>query len=126
MDDFRVDPGNIRDEDLDEELRRSQRMMAWIEEAQNELDEVVGTGEGPSGHVRASVGPDGTVLEVVFDPRALRLDSRTLAEEVLAAVGEARSDAERRIHELMREGLDGFDPVQARARFEQVMGGLSQ
>ncbi|WP_219466373.1 YbaB/EbfC family nucleoid-associated protein [Nonomuraea rhizosphaerae] len=118
----KYDPGNITDRDLDEATRQSERMLAWIETAQEDLGKVVGTGKGPSGHVGASVDSTGRVLEVTYGSRAMRLPSEDLAEETVTAVREANADAQRQIHDLMREGIPGYDPVEATAELERVLG----
>ncbi|TMR21684.1 YbaB/EbfC family nucleoid-associated protein [Nonomuraea turkmeniaca] len=116
-----MDPTDIRDRDLDEIGRQGERMLGWLETAQEELDKIVGVGQGPSGQVKAAVDPNGRVLEVTFGPRALRLDSRTLAEEVLAAVRLGREESERQARELMREALPGFDPAEANAQLGRLL-----
>ncbi|MCF6471087.1 YbaB/EbfC family nucleoid-associated protein [Nonomuraea sp. MG754425] len=116
-----IDPGNIRDEDLDEAARRGESMLAWLEEARTELEQVVGTGMAPSGQVRATVDANGRVLEVSYGPRAPRMDSVELAEETLAAVRAAGSDAERQTHDLLRAALPGYDPVAAGAELERLL-----
>ncbi|MEV7011185.1 YbaB/EbfC family nucleoid-associated protein [Streptosporangium sp. NPDC051022] len=117
----RINPADIREEDLVRADAQADRTLAWIEEAQADLDKVVGVGEGASGQVRVEVTADGRVLGVVFEPRAMRLDSRTLAEEVLSAVARARGDAAGQVDRLMREGLPGFDPAEAAAQFERLL-----
>jgi DNA-binding protein YbaB len=117
----RIDPADIRDRDLDEAARRGERMLAWLETAEEELAAVVGTGEGPSRQVRATVNAEGRVLGVEYGPRASRLASRELADETLAAVRAACADAERQAHELMRSAMPGFDPVTARAELERLL-----
>ncbi|WP_188189327.1 YbaB/EbfC family nucleoid-associated protein [Nonomuraea sp. SYSU D8015] len=117
-----MDPGNIRDQDLDEIGRQGERMLAWLETAQEELDRIVAVGKGPSGQVKAAVDPNGRVLEVTFGPRALRMDSKTLAEEVLAAVRLGREESERQVHDLMREALPGYDPAEGNAQIGRLLG----
>nr|WP_269129014.1 YbaB/EbfC family nucleoid-associated protein [Nonomuraea sp. K271] len=97
--------------------------MARMEAAQEDLDKIVGTGKGPSRQVTASVDQVGRVLDVTFDARAMRLSSRDLADEVLAAIGEACADAERQTHEVLRDAIPGYDPVAARAELEQALAG---
>ncbi|WP_449063525.1 YbaB/EbfC family nucleoid-associated protein [Planomonospora algeriensis] len=118
-----IDPGDIRDRDLDEAGRQGERMLTWLETAQEELDGLTGTGETASGQVKATVDVNGRVLEVAYGPRALRLGSEELAEATLAAVREACADAERRVHDLVREAVPGYDPVAANARFEHLLDG---
>lgn len=117
-----MDPANISERELDEAARRGERMLAWLESAQEEMQAVTGIGEGPSGHVRVTVDADGRVLDVRYDRRALRLGSQDLAEETLAAVRAAGADAQRRTHDLMREAIPGYDPVQTQAELERLLG----
>ncbi|MFI7129040.1 YbaB/EbfC family nucleoid-associated protein [Nonomuraea sp. NPDC050153] len=115
------DPANIREQDLDEVTRQGERMLAWLETAQEELDKIVGTGEAASGQVKAKVDVNGRVLNVRYGPRATRLGSQELAEQTLAAVGEACADAQRQTHDFMREALPGYDPAEANAQFERLL-----
>ncbi|WP_406312320.1 YbaB/EbfC family nucleoid-associated protein [Streptosporangium sp. NBC_01639] len=115
-----MDSGYVPDEDLEQTARQADAMVAWLEGAQAGMDEIVGVGEGASGQVRAEVAADGKVLDVTFGPRSLRLDSATLAEEVLSAVQQAQRDAGRKADDLMREALDGFDPAEARATLDRI------
>ncbi|MEV0827107.1 YbaB/EbfC family nucleoid-associated protein [Nonomuraea rubra] len=118
-----LDPTHIRDEDLDEAAQQGERMLAWLETAREELEQVIGAGESPSGQVRARVDPNGRVLDVAYGARALRMGSLELADETLAAVRVAGADAERQIHDLMREAMPGYDPVAARAELEGLLDG---
>ncbi|UBU13143.1 YbaB/EbfC family nucleoid-associated protein [Nonomuraea gerenzanensis] len=118
-----IDPADIRDEDLDEAARMGEGMLAWLESAREELDQVIGTGTAPSGEVRATVDAGGRVLDVAYGERALRLGSVRLAEETLEAVRAASADAERQTHDLMRAALPGYDPVAARAELESLLDG---
>ncbi|WP_432925838.1 YbaB/EbfC family nucleoid-associated protein [Microbispora sp. CA-135349] len=116
-----MNPADIREEDLARAEEQAERIDAWMERARAGLDEITGTGEAASGQVTVTVSADGLVLNVAFGPRAMRLDSRTLAEEVRAAVSRARLDAVRRTRELIRDGLPGFDPDEAAAQFERLL-----
>ncbi|MGW5266420.1 YbaB/EbfC family nucleoid-associated protein [Microbispora sp. NPDC004025] len=117
----RMNPADIREEDLVRAEEQAERVQAWAERARADLEEITGTGEAASGQVTATVSAEGLVLDVAFGPRAMRLDSRTLAEEVRAAVSRARLDAARRTRELIRDGLPGFDPDEAAAQFERLL-----
>ncbi|MFG1704215.1 YbaB/EbfC family nucleoid-associated protein [Nonomuraea sp. M3C6] len=119
--DSRMDPADIRDEDISRAEDEADRIETWINRARADLDELKGTGESPSGTVTATVAANGRVLDVAIAPRAMRLDSQTLSEEVLAAVAQAGQDVTRRTEELIREGLPGFDPAAATARMERIM-----
>ncbi|MFI9557848.1 YbaB/EbfC family nucleoid-associated protein [Nonomuraea endophytica] len=116
-----IDPANISERELDEAARQGERMLAWLESAQEELRAVTGVGEGPSGHVRVTVDTDGLVLDVRYDRQALRMGSQDLAEETLAAVRSAAADARRRTHDLMREAIPGYDPARTESELERLL-----
>ncbi|HEX4812812.1 MAG TPA: YbaB/EbfC family nucleoid-associated protein [Nonomuraea sp.] len=116
-----ADLTDLTDGDLEEIGRQGERMLAWVESAQEEIGRIAATGESASGQVRATVDPNGRVLDVAFGPRALRLDSRTLAEEVLEAVRVGREEAERQAYELMRAALPGFDPAAATSQLHRLL-----
>ncbi|WP_433510797.1 YbaB/EbfC family nucleoid-associated protein [Nonomuraea sp. CA-143628] len=118
-----MDPGYIRDKDLDEAADHGEKLLTWMEESEDAITEIVGLGEGLSGRVKAKVGPDGRVLEVTYDPRAMKQDSQSLADETLVAVRAARQHAEQQTNDLMREALPGFDPEEAQSQLEQLLKG---
>ncbi|MFC5825189.1 YbaB/EbfC family nucleoid-associated protein [Nonomuraea insulae] len=101
--------------------QEGERMLAWLETAQEDLDRIVGAGEAASGQVKATVDANGQVLDVAYGPRALRLGSTELAEQTLVAVRAAGADAVRRTHDLMREALPGYDPAKASAELENLL-----
>ncbi|MDF5756042.1 YbaB/EbfC family nucleoid-associated protein [Spongiactinospora sp. TRM90649] len=105
--------------DVLQAARDAETVLSRVAPAQAEIDEITGTGAGPSGSVSATVDARGRVLGVEFAPRALRLDSRTLAEETITAVRAARADADRRSEAVLHDAL-GVDPAELRAAY----GGL--
>ncbi|MGN9786225.1 YbaB/EbfC family nucleoid-associated protein [Nonomuraea sp. ZG12] len=115
------DPAAISDQGIDEVARQGERVLAWLETAQDDLDQIVGAGETGPDQVKATVDVNGRVLDIVYGPRSTRMDSRELAEETLAAVHVACEDAQRQAHELMREALPGYDPVEANEQFQRLL-----
>ncbi|MGW2147109.1 YbaB/EbfC family nucleoid-associated protein [Nonomuraea bangladeshensis] len=123
---FDADPANWREEDLEREAEKAAKILAWMDDGQRELDEITGTGEAANGQVKAVAAVDGTVRDIVITPRAMRLDSRTLAEQLTLAVGRAQDDAERQSRQLMADALgdllpDGGPDLRA---FEEQLGRL--
>lgn len=51
-----------------------------------------GRGEAADGMVQVAVGPPGRVIALALDPRAMRMASESLAEEITRAVNEALAD----------------------------------
>ncbi|RCG31021.1 YbaB/EbfC family DNA-binding protein [Sphaerisporangium album] len=100
-----ADPANWREGDLERDAERAAKIMAWVEEARDELESIVGEGEAGEGQIKVTTTADGLVRDVVVTRRAMRLDSRTLAEQLLLAVGRAQDDAERRGRAMLDEAL---------------------
>ncbi|MGA4994385.1 YbaB/EbfC family nucleoid-associated protein [Nonomuraea bangladeshensis] len=126
MHEFDADPANWREEDLEREAEKAAKILAWMDDGQRELDEITGTGEAANGQVKAVAAVDGTVRDIVITPRAMRLDSRTLAEQLTLAVGRAQDDAERQSRQLMADALGDLLPdgrLDLRA-FEEQLGRL--
>ncbi|MEU6727194.1 YbaB/EbfC family nucleoid-associated protein [Nonomuraea wenchangensis] len=107
---FDADPANWREEDLEREAEKAAKILTWVEDGQRELDEITGTGEAANGQVKAVAAVDGTVREIVITPRAMRLDSRSLAEQLMLAVTRAQDDAERQGRRLMADALGDLLP----------------
>nr|WP_269128854.1 YbaB/EbfC family nucleoid-associated protein [Nonomuraea sp. K271] len=76
-------------------------MLARVEELRSEIDMAVGRGEAADGQVRVTVGPSGRLTEVELAPRAMRMDSRRLAEAMLRAAQEAQDDVARKVEAVM-------------------------
>ncbi|TDE36396.1 YbaB/EbfC family DNA-binding protein [Nonomuraea mesophila] len=74
----------------DDEYEEERRVPGFLEKEYDELQSLVGTGTNASGHVTATADAHGRVRELGIGPRAMRLDSHVLAEEILAAVRDAR------------------------------------
>ncbi|MEV0379282.1 YbaB/EbfC family nucleoid-associated protein [Nonomuraea sp. NPDC050643] len=115
------DPADITDQSIDEVARQGGQVLAWLETAQEDLDQIVGAGETAAGQVKATVDVNGRVLGVTYGPRATRVSSQELAEQTLAAVHAAREDAQRQTHDLMRAAIPDFDPVGASERFQRLL-----
>ncbi|MEU4331024.1 YbaB/EbfC family nucleoid-associated protein [Nonomuraea dietziae] len=119
------DPADITDQHIDEVARQGERVLAWLETAQADLDQIVGAGEAAAGQVKATVDVNGRVLEVTYGPRVMRLGSQELAEQTLVAVRAACADAHRQTHDLMREAMPDFDPVEANEQFQRLLADWS-
>ncbi|GAA2206675.1 hypothetical protein GCM10009850_021330 [Nonomuraea monospora] len=115
------DPADISDQRIDELTRQGERLLAWLETAQPDLDQIVGSGEAAQGQVKATADVNGRVLGVSYGPRVTRMGSRELSEETLSAVRAACADAQRQTHELMRAAMPDFDPVEASEQFERLL-----
>jgi DNA-binding protein YbaB len=68
-----------------------------------DLADSTAQGESDSGLVQVTAAADGKILAVHLNPRAMRLDSQTLGEEVTAAANRAQDAAAARVRELVAE-----------------------
>ncbi|MEO3790080.1 YbaB/EbfC family nucleoid-associated protein [Nonomuraea sp. B10E15] len=93
--------------EADEDERR---VPDVLEKRYDELESVVGTGANASGHVTATADAHGRVREISIGARAMRLDSHVLAEEVLAAVRDARREVVAKAEEKVVDALPDLDP----------------
>jgi DNA-binding protein YbaB len=73
-------------------------------------EEIVGEGEAADGRIRAAAGIGGVVNSIELDPRALRLPSDELGEQIVVAVNAALEDLKAKVAESAGTALQGFDP----------------
>lgn len=115
--------------DLDQVIGDLRQRMAGLGEFQEALAAVEGVGEGADGLVSARVGAAGTVQDLHIESRAMRLDSFTLREALLAAIQQATADAQAQVAELSHQftGTAGLaDPAGIRQQMEQVAADLKR
>ncbi|GAA4229274.1 DNA-binding protein YbaB [Streptosporangium album] len=112
---------------LEQIMEQAQEVMRKFQEAQTAILEVTGAGEGADGLVRAVSDGRGGIMEIDFNPRAMRLDCATLGREVTTALQAAQQEAERRSQEIMGEALasaeampEPLDETFVRDRVEQA------
>ncbi|MFG6193003.1 YbaB/EbfC family nucleoid-associated protein [Nonomuraea sp. JJY05] len=114
------------EDDVDRLLRDNERELTRLAAAAAELRLITGKGESRSGMTSAVVDADGRLQSVVFSPRVLRLDVRTLAEEVVQAVRQAQEDQGRQAHELLavpQSQIVGLEEIQRQfAEFQDRFG----
>lgn len=128
-------------QDNDELRKRVAGMLSQatvIRDAQAELERLQTDGEAADGLVTVTVGPTGALMNVRIDPRAMRLDSTSLAEAILEAAQQATARAGEKAEEifaglgpsvdvasLMTTGTAGTpgsgDPVEIFERFQKLI-----
>ncbi|WP_433511874.1 YbaB/EbfC family nucleoid-associated protein [Nonomuraea sp. CA-143628] len=118
-----MDAAEFRPEDLERITAQAEQMLLRVEEVRKEVDVVVGRGTGADGQVRVAAGANGRLVELVISPRAMRLDSQKLAEELLRAAQQAQDEADRKAREVMADTLSESMPTQRELddRFSQVL-----
>jgi DNA-binding protein YbaB len=104
------DPDDFQLEDFERVAQRCKEAVQRLSGVFDELSAVTGEGEGAGGLIRATVDGGGRIQEVTLDSRAMRLDSRSVAEAVTEAVRAAQHDAQRKNEELLRAAMGGETP----------------
>jgi DNA-binding protein YbaB len=91
---------------IDELLRRTRESLAMMRgdrpdspEGPDEAREIRGTAESADGMIRATVAPGSRLESVALDPRAMRMASESLAEEITRTVNAAFADLRERAAE---------------------------
>ncbi|MEV4562291.1 YbaB/EbfC family nucleoid-associated protein [Nonomuraea sp. NPDC049419] len=108
MSGYRIDPGNIRPQDVERATEQAFQAEAALADVDRLLAEVAGTGQAKG--VGAVVDAEGRVREITLGPQALREGLDGLREAVLAAVGAAQDHARVQADELLREHLQQAVP----------------
>lgn len=80
-------------------------------EIRERIGEVRGEGTAADGRIVVEVLQTGELSSLKIDPRAMRLGSEALAEEILAASKQAVGAASARANELMESLASGFAAV---------------
>ncbi|WP_327085342.1 hypothetical protein OIE66_23625 [Nonomuraea sp. NBC_01738] len=88
---------------LDQMILESERALRRLTEATAALERLTATAESPS--ATATVDHTGRLLTLALAPRALRLDSATLAEEIARTIRAAQSDAASAADALLKDVL---------------------
>ncbi len=77
---------------IQQAMRQVRQRLDAFEQHRTLLAEAEGEGTGADGLVTARVGAGGQVRDLEINPRAMRLNSHTLREEILAAIRAATAN----------------------------------
>jgi DNA-binding protein YbaB len=92
---------------IDELLERYKEQRQQLKDMQARIAALGATGEAAGGMVKVTVGAQGELTEVEFDPRVYR---KLASEELAAAVVEAARNATGSVTEQRREAMQGLVP----------------
>lgn len=90
---------------LEQVIEQSRAAMHHLREANRLIGEAEGTGEAAQGLIRATADGRGGLIKISVNPRALRLDTRTLGAEVTRAVQAAQEHAGQVTGEIVEGAL---------------------
>ncbi|AWS46349.1 YbaB/EbfC family nucleoid-associated protein [Streptosporangium sp. 'caverna'] len=116
--------GQSDDLNVNRLLENFGKLSQQYEKMIDELTEASGHGEAADGLVRVEVGPEGTLLGVKIDPRAMRLGSDALAEAIMEAATKALSQATERLSEVMAPLTGGVEEFNETVRDRLPHSGL--
>lgn len=95
---------------IQQAMRQVRQRLDAFEQHRTALAETVGEGSSEDGLVTARVGAGGEVRDLEINPRAMRLDSHSLRDGILAAIRAATNDYAESIREAT--ALPPVDPEQ--------------
>ena len=84
-------------------LERVGSMLERVGDLQAHLRQTRATAESVDGRVSVTVGPSGALLDLRIDPRAMRMGSEQLTEQILAAAREATAQVSEEISRTVGE-----------------------
>ncbi|WP_345577143.1 YbaB/EbfC family nucleoid-associated protein [Nonomuraea rosea] len=113
-----LDPGGISIEELERVGRESEQTMNRLTGLQERLATIRGTGSGADGRIVVNADHSGRIDSIDLHPRAMRLASEELSEELLRAVNAAQDDCVRQTSALMAEA--GVEEVVDEAAFGKM------
>lgn len=122
--------------DFNEGFERFQRGMEQnvgdLARMQERIDEAVGRGEAADGRISAEYRAQGGLTALDLDPRALRLPSGELSEQIRVAVNAASADFQAQIKAAAGalypspDGTAGeMDPAAALRKLDQISDGFA-
>jgi DNA-binding protein YbaB len=92
-------------EQLERMLRDSERRMQQLSEVEAKLAEVTSRHTSEDGAVSVELGGDGTLRHLEINPRAMRMDSFTLAERITEAFNAAQQGLQEAVGRAMADTL---------------------
>lgn len=97
---------NTGNPELDREIGRLTEQLGMLQDLPAKMAEITGTAETAKGFIKVTVDSSGKVTALEINPRAMRMDSQQLAEEVLTAAQEAYDDLQESMRELLAPSGD--------------------
>lgn len=92
-------------ENLERMARESEESVRRLTEMTKDLASVTGEGESRSGQVVARTDHEGLLESIRLDPRAMRMGSEELGEEIVEAVRAAQRNAQGQAERFLSEAL---------------------
>jgi DNA-binding protein YbaB len=99
--------------EIDRVLSRLREQLERYSETREQLAGLNTTAVSPDGHITVDVGPSGHLTGLRLNPRAMRMDSQTLADTIMATVREAQAKVAEQVNEIMAPFLGATNQLGA-------------
>ncbi|WP_219471122.1 YbaB/EbfC family nucleoid-associated protein [Nonomuraea rhizosphaerae] len=100
-------------ENADRAVAQAEEAVRRVNEAQGRIAQLTGEGTSKDSLIHAVTDAEGGLVEITLDPRAMRLDSKGIAQGVTTAVKRAQAHARKQVQQLVSEALKDMDPLDA-------------
>jgi DNA-binding protein YbaB len=120
------DRGGLPPDSVERSVGQAQDVARHLQDAMGRLGEVTGVGEAADGMVTATVTAEGNIKEVTFNPRVKRLDAEKLAEEIVAAVQAAQTDAMNKSQKLVTDAIGDRTPFGKDFNADKLMAQMQE
>ncbi|MFI0481891.1 YbaB/EbfC family nucleoid-associated protein [Actinomadura sp. 9N215] len=118
--------------DFERFQRDMQEQMGDLTKMKEAIEAAVGRGEAADGRVVAEYRSEGGLTRLDLDPRAMRLSSAELSEEIRTAVNAAAQDFQKKAREASTSMFNvpddpskGMDPAKALASLDKIANGFA-
>jgi DNA-binding protein YbaB len=122
---------DYRDLDLERLSEINEERLDRIRGLEPVLRDLTGSAESANGLVRSTVDSSNTLSELFIDPRAMRLGSEALAEQIVEATAGASRQLQEQVESLMRDAMGQDAPLSvsevqraAESQFAEIESGL--
>ncbi|TMQ97799.1 YbaB/EbfC family nucleoid-associated protein [Actinomadura soli] len=117
--------------DFERFQRDMQQQIGDFSKMQETIQAAVGRGEAAEGRIVAEFTSEGGLTKLELDPRAMRLSSAELSEEIRTAVNAAAQDFQTKVKEAgsalfpAKDDGKGMDPAKALASLDKIANGFA-
>jgi DNA-binding protein YbaB len=108
-------------DDLEKLANLNEQRLSKMQELTTKIASLTGEGYAADDRIKVVVTNNSAISELNLDPRAMRMDSHTLAENIVAAAQAAAEDLQKKIEDAMSAVMDEspFDYLNGSVNMEQ-------
>ena len=112
--------------EVDRILSGLKQQLDRYADTREQLAALSGSTTSPDGFITVTVGPTGHLTNLELNPRAMRMDSQTLAETIMATVRQAQAEIGERVSEIMAPMTDSAREFSQLATGQQGLPGVDR